>query len=45
MIISGGANVNPLEVEDILVVHPWVLDAAVFGVPNEDMGEEVKAVV
>ncbi len=44
-IISGGVNVYPQEVEDVLVGHPDVLDAAVFGVPNEDLGEEVKAIV
>jgi long-chain acyl-CoA synthetase len=45
MIISGGVNIYPQEVEDLLVTHPKVLDAAVFGIPNEDFGEEVKAVV
>jgi long-chain acyl-CoA synthetase len=45
MIISGGANVYPQECENLLVTHPKVMDAAVFGVPNEDLGEEVKAVV
>lgn len=45
MIISGGVNIYPQEVEDQLVLHPKVMDAAVFGVPNEDFGEEVKAVV
>ena len=45
MIISGGVNIYPQEIEDALVVHPKVADAAVIGVPNEDMGEEVKAVV
>lgn len=45
VIISGGVNVYPQETEDILLEHPAVLDAAVFGVPNEDLGEEVKAVV
>ena len=45
MIISGGVNIYPQEVENLLVTHPKVLDAAVFGVPNEDLGEEVKAVV
>ncbi len=44
-IISGGVNVYPQETEDLLLGHPSVLDAAVFGVPNEDLGEEVKAVV
>ena len=45
MIISGGVNIYPQEIEDVLLGHPAVLDAAVFGVPNEDFGEEVKAVV
>jgi fatty-acyl-CoA synthase len=45
MIISGGVNIYPQEIEDVLVVHPKVGDVAVFGVPNDDMGEEVKAVV
>ena len=45
MIISGGVNIYPQECEDLLIPHPKVSDAAVFGVPNEDLGEEVKAVV
>jgi long-chain acyl-CoA synthetase len=45
MIISGGVNIYPQETEDQLITHPKVADAAVFGVPNEDLGEEVKAVV
>jgi len=45
VIISGGVNIYPQETEDLLISHPKVLDAAVFGVPNEDLGEEVKAVV
>ena len=45
MIISGGVNIYPQECENLLVTHPQVADAAVFGVPNEDFGEEVKAVV
>lgn len=45
MIISGGVNVYPQETEDCLIKHPKVADVAVFGVPNEDLGEEVKAVV
>ncbi|HSG90261.1 MAG TPA: AMP-binding protein [Pseudomonadales bacterium] len=45
MIISGGVNIYPQEVEDLLVTHPKVADVAVFGVPNEEFGEEVKAVV
>ncbi len=45
MIISGGVNVYPQECENLLITHPKVADAAVFGVPNSDLGEEVKAVV
>jgi len=45
MIISGGVNVYPQEAENLLVTHPKVQDVAVFGVPNDDFGEEVKAVV
>jgi long-chain acyl-CoA synthetase len=45
MIISGGVNIYPQEAENVLVTHPKVADAAVFGVPNSEMGEEVKAVV
>ncbi|MDP3906017.1 acyl-CoA synthetase [Novosphingobium sp.] len=45
MIISGGVNIYPQEVEDLLITHPKVADAAVIGVPNADFGEEVKAVV
>jgi fatty-acyl-CoA synthase len=45
MIISGGVNIYPQEIEDVLIQHPGVLDVAVIGVPNDDMGEEVKAVV
>jgi long-chain acyl-CoA synthetase len=45
MIISGGVNIYPQEIENLLLAHPKVLDAAVFGVPNEEFGEEVKAVV
>jgi len=45
MIISGGVNIYPQECENLLVTHPEVADAAVFGVPNADLGEEVKAVV
>ncbi len=45
MIISGGVNIYPQEVEDLLITHPRIADAAVIGVPNEDFGEEVKAVV
>ena len=45
MIISGGVNIYPQEAENLLVMHPRVADAAVFGVPDADMGEQVKAVV
>ena len=45
MIISGGVNIYPQEAENLLVTHPRVFDVAVFGVPNEEFGEEVKAVV
>ena len=45
MIITGGVNVYPQEAENALALHPKVADVAVFGVPNEDFGEEVKAVV
>jgi len=45
MIISGGVNIYPQETENILSEHPAVVDVAVIGVPNEDLGEEVKAVV
>ncbi len=45
MIISGGVNIYPQEIEDALIMHPKVADVAVVGAPNEEMGEEVKAVV
>ncbi len=45
MIISGGVNVYPQEAENVLIGHPKVADVAVIGVPNEEFGEEVKAVV
>lgn len=45
MIISGGVNIYPQEVENALALHPAVHDVAVIGVPNPEMGEEVKAVV
>lgn len=44
-IVSGGVNIYPQEAENLLVMHPKLLDAAVFGVPNDEFGEEVKAVV
>ncbi len=45
MIISGGVNIYPREVEDTLTLHPKVSDVAVIGIPDEEMGEQVKAVV
>lgn len=45
MIISGGVNIYPQETENLLVTHPKVLDAAVFGVPDDEMGQRVMAVV
>jgi long-chain acyl-CoA synthetase len=45
MVISGGVNIYPAEIEGVLVTHPAIADAAVFGVPNAEMGEEVKAAV
>lgn len=45
MIISGGVNIYPQEAENMLVVHPKVMDAAVFGIPDDEMGQSVKGVV
>ncbi len=45
MIISGGVNIYPAEIEGVLAGHPLVADAAVIGIPNDDFGEEVKAIV
>lgn len=45
MIISGGVNIYPQEAENVLALHPQVADVAVIGIPNEDFGEEVKAIV
>jgi long-chain acyl-CoA synthetase len=45
MIISGGVNIYPQEVEDVLALHPAVYDVAVIGVPDDEMGEQVKAVI
>jgi len=45
MIVSGGVNIYPQECENLLITHPKVADAAVFGVPDEEFGEAVKAVV
>lgn len=43
MIVSGGVNIYPAEIEGVLVEHPYISDAAVFGIPNEEMGESVHA--
>ena len=45
LVISGGVNIYPQEIENVLVLHPEVLDAAVLGVPDPEMGEQVKAVI
>jgi long-chain acyl-CoA synthetase len=45
MIITGGVNVYPAEVEHVLLTHPWVADAAVIGVPDSEWGEAIKAFV
>ena len=45
MIISGGVNIYPAEIEAVLAAHPAVHDVAVIGVPNAEFGEEVKAIV
>nr|MBP9234469.1 AMP-binding protein [Hyphomonadaceae bacterium] len=45
LIISGGVNIYPVEIDEVLIRHPDIADAAVVGVPNEDWGEEIKAVV
>ncbi|MGH3410231.1 MAG: acyl-CoA synthetase [Streptosporangiaceae bacterium] len=45
MIISGGENIYPAEIENVIVSHPAVVDVAVFGIPDEEWGEEVKAVI
>ena len=45
LIISGGVNIYPQEIENVLTMHPDVLDAAVLGVPDPEMGEQVKAVI
>ncbi len=45
MVVSGGVNVYPAEAEQVLIDHPAVLDVACIGVPNEEMGEELKALV
>jgi acyl-CoA synthetase (AMP-forming)/AMP-acid ligase II len=45
MIISGGVNIYPQEIENLLIGHPDVLDVAVFGAPDADLGERVVAVI
>ncbi|GLW05269.1 hypothetical protein Misp01_03990 [Microtetraspora sp. NBRC 13810] len=45
MIISGGTNIYPAEIENEIMIHPKVADVAVFGVPDEEWGEQIKAVV
>ncbi len=45
MIISGGVNIYPQEVENVLTLHPQIFDVAVIGIPHPEMGEQVKAVV
>ena len=45
MIVSGGENVFPAEVEDLLAAHPAILEAAVIGVPDEEYGQRLKAFV
>ena len=45
LILSGGVNIYPQESENVLVTHPDVIDAAVFGIPDDEMGERVHAVV
>jgi long-chain acyl-CoA synthetase len=45
MIISGGVNIYPAEIESVLITHPAVADVGVFGIPNDDFGEEVKAAI
>ena len=45
MVVSGGVNIYPAETELVLVVHPAVADCAVIGVPNSEMGEELKALI
>ncbi|HET6182695.1 MAG TPA: AMP-binding protein [Acetobacteraceae bacterium] len=45
MIISGGVNIYPREIEDVLITHPLVQDVAVFGLPDPEMGERVHAVI
>jgi long-chain acyl-CoA synthetase len=45
MVISGGVNIYPLEIENVIIAHPDVVDVAVFGVPDDHWGESLLAVV
>jgi fatty-acyl-CoA synthase/long-chain acyl-CoA synthetase len=45
MIISGGVNIYPAEIEEVLLLYPGIVDAAVIGIPDEEWGESIKAVV
>ena len=45
MIIAGGVNIYPAEIEGVIHEHPDVADVAVFGIPDDDMGEQIKAVI
>lgn len=45
MIISGGVNIHPQQIENVLVLHPAIADVAAIGIPDPDMGEQVKAIV
>jgi acyl-CoA synthetase (AMP-forming)/AMP-acid ligase II len=45
MIISGGVNIYPAEIESVLYAHPQILDVAVFGIPDDEWGERVHAIV
>ena len=45
LIISGGVNIYPAEIEQVLIGHPAVADVAVFGIPDDEWGESVKAAI
>ena len=45
MVVSGGVNIYPAETEQVLIEHPAIADCAVIGVPNTEMGEELKALI
>ena len=45
MIISGGVNIYPAEIEAVIYAHPQILDAAVFGIPDDEWGESVYCIV